>query len=149
MVDIGDAGWQTIQCAFSSPESALLLVSTKNRDLWPLASGDEDVQWAIQNRPQCLISQRRFFLVCLPARRLYHVTNVVQCIFTTHFIFCSGCAWEVGNPVMLHIGESAAVSCMTAIHGRLWCGLGCNAVIVNTTTLVVEVRLSFLSFLHC
>ena len=48
---------------------------------------------------------------------------------------------------MLHIGESAAVSCMTAIHGRLWCGLGCNAVIVNTTTLVVEVRLSFLSFL--
>jgi len=49
-----------------------------------------------------------------------------------------GCAWEVGNPVMLHIGESATVSCMTAIHGRLWCGLGCNAVIVNTTTLEVE-----------
>ena len=72
-----------------------------------------------------------------------------QCIFTIHFILCSGCAWEIGNPVMLHIGESAAVSCMTAIHGRLWCGLGCNAVIVNTTTLVVEVRLSFLSFLHC
>lgn len=41
---------------------------------------------------------------------------------------------------MLHIGESAAVSCMTAIHGRLWCGLGCNAVIVNTTTLEVEVK---------
>ena len=52
-----------------------------------------------------------------------------------------GCAWEVGNPVMLHIGESATVSCMTAIHGRLWCGLGCNAVIVNTTTLEVEVRI--------
>lgn len=49
-----------------------------------------------------------------------------------------GCAWEVGNPVMLHIGDSSAVSCMTAIHGRLWCGLGCNAVIVNTTTLAVE-----------
>lgn len=49
-----------------------------------------------------------------------------------------GCAWEVGSPVMLHIGESTGVSCMTAIHGRLWCGLGCNAVIVNTTTLEVE-----------
>lgn len=56
-------------------------------------------------------------------------------------LFPSGCAWEVGNPVMLHIGDSTAVSCMTAIHGRLWCGLGCNAVVVNTTTLAVEVRI--------
>ena len=53
--------------------------------------------------------------------------------------FSTGCAWEVGSPVMLHIGEAVGVSCMTAIHGRLWCGLGCNAVIVNTTTLEVEV----------
>lgn len=43
--------------------------------------------------------------------------------------------------MMLHIGDSTAVSCMTAIHGRLWCGLGCNAVVVNTTTLAVEVRI--------
>lgn len=60
-----------------------------------------------------------------------------------------GCAWEVGNPVILHIGESATVSCMTAIHGRLWCGLGCNAVIVNTTTLEVEVRIKSLSSGPC
>ena len=40
---------------------------------------------------------------------------------------------------MLHIGESASVSCMTAIHGRLWCGLGTRAVIVNTTSFEIEV----------
>ena len=62
-------------------------------------------------------------------------------ILVSNVFFYPGSAWEVGNPVMLDIGESSAVSCMTAIHGRLWCGLGCNAVIVNTTSLEVEVRM--------
>ena len=71
-----------------------------------------------------------------------HVRILIYRTWTQNVNFLYlGCAWEVGNPVMLHIGESATVSCMTAIHGRLWCGLGCNAVIVNTTTLEVEVRI--------
>ena len=85
-------------------------------------------------------SREKFAVLSLKPRS--HVRILIYRTWTQNVNFLYlGCAWEVGNPVMLHIGESATVSCMTAIHGRLWCGLGCNAVIVNTTTLEVEVRI--------
>ena len=45
----------------------------------------------------------------------------------------------------MNLGQSGApVSCMTAIHGRLWCGCHCNVVVVDTSSLEVEVRKFFL-----
>ncbi|EDO44521.1 predicted protein, partial [Nematostella vectensis] len=52
-----------------------------------------------------------------------------------------GCPWEVSSPIIVPVGSGAPVTCMTAVHGRLWCGCQCNAIIVNTTTLKIEVRI--------
>ena len=53
---------------------------------------------------------------------------------------CTGSPWEVATPVKVNLEQSGApVNCMTAIHGRLWCGCHCNAVVLDTSTLAVEV----------
>lgn len=64
-----------------------------------------------------------------------------KCCFymVTIIVLSLGSAWEVGAPITLQVGSSAPVSCMTAVHGRLWCGCQCNAIIYNTTTLKMEV----------
>lgn len=61
------------------------------------------------------------------------------------FFFFIGCVWEVGFFVMFYIGEVVGVLCMMVIYGWLWCGLGCNVVIVNI--IILEVEVGFCLFL--
>lgn len=76
---------------------------------------------------------------------------VYEVIVDPCYLFgCSvGSPWEVASPVKVNLEQSgAAVTCMTAIHGRLWCGCHCNVVVLDTSTLQIEVS-KHLYFAFC
>ena len=65
-------------------------------------------------------------------------------------LLCSttGNGWEVASPQTVRVGRNGtSISCIAAAAGRIWCGCQNNVILVNASTLKIEVsiRANFLS----
>jgi len=50
--------------------------------------------------------------------------------------------WDLTAPETIHVSiTGAAISCMTAVAGRIWCGCQNTIVLVNATSLKLEVTI--------
>lgn len=57
--------------------------------------------------------------------------------------------WDLTAPETIHVSiTGAAISCMTAVAGRIWCGCQNTIVLVNATSLRLEVAI-LLYYLFC
>lgn len=53
-----------------------------------------------------------------------------------------GGAWQLSSPEIIHVSiTGSAIACMTAVAGRIWCGCQNTIVLVNATSLKLEVIL--------
>ena len=55
-------------------------------------------------------------------------------------VFVLGNGWEVNSPQSIQVGRNgASISCIAAAAGRIWCGCQNHVVLVNASTLKIEV----------
>ena len=66
-----------------------------------------------------------------------HKHNYINCC-----CFLIDFTWEINTPRNITISSNARITCMTAVLGRLWVGCNNQVVVVNTTTLEIEVGYS-------
>ena len=58
------------------------------------------------------------------------------------FFSIAGNGWEVASPQTVRVGRNgASISCIAAAAGRIWCGCQNNVILVNASTLKIEVNI--------
>ena len=55
-------------------------------------------------------------------------------------MFCLGGGWKTCDPQSVSVGCSSAVKRMVAVAGKLWCATSHSIKILNTNSLLIEVR---------
>lgn len=83
----------------------------------------------------------------LPSERFFNLTNFTEHKAKGFFDVLIAVnllldyAWEINTPKTMTISSNARIACMTAVLGRLWVGCNNQVIVLNTTTLEIEVHL--------